>query len=72
MNTLELYIEKGRKEGLEKGIEKGIEKGKEEKGFEVVENLITKLGLDDLQVAEIAKVSIDFVKKVRVALVKKR
>ena len=63
MNTLDIYIEKGRKEG--------IEKGKEEKSFEVVESLITKLGLDDFQVAEIAKVPVSFVKKVRNTLRKK-
>ena len=72
MNTLDIYtekggkegLEKGRKEGFEKGIQKGIEKGREE----VVENLINKLGLDDKQAAEIAEVPVTFVKKVRETL----
>jgi len=64
MNTLDIYIEKGRKEGMEKGMEK--------KSFEVVENLITELGLSDKQAAHIAEVSETFVKKVRTALRKKK
>lgn len=64
MNTLDIYIEKGRKEGMEKGMEK--------KSFEVVENLITELGLSDKQAARIAEVSETFVKKVRIALRKKK
>ena len=60
MNTLDIYIEKGRKEGIEK------------KSFEVVENLITELGLSDKQAARIAEVSETFVKKVRIALRKKK
>lgn len=72
MNTLDIYIEKGRKEGMQKGIEKGMERGIEKKSFEVVENLITELGLSDKQVARIAEVSETFVKKVRTAMRKKK
>lgn len=80
MNTLDIYLERGKKEGfekgmekgMEKGIEKGIEKGKGEKEFEIVEKLILKLGLDDKQVAEVADVSTGFVKKVRAAIRKKK
>lgn len=64
MNTLDIYIEKGRKEGMEKGIEKG-------KG-EVVKNLITELGFSDDQAARIAEVPVAFVKKVRTAIKKKK
>jgi len=76
MNTLDIYIEKGRKEGMEKGMEKGIEKGMEKgmekKSFEVVENLITELGLSDKQAARIAEVPEAFVKKIRTTLRKKK
>ena len=72
MNTLDIYTEKRRKEGFEEGIQKGIEKGKEEKGFDIVENLINKLGLDDQQAAEIAEVPVSFVLKVRKTLCKKK
>lgn len=44
----------------------------EQKSNSVVENLILKLGLSDQQVAEVAEVSIDFVKKVRNALENKK
>jgi hypothetical protein len=65
---IEIGREKGIEEGLEKGIEKGIEKGKRE----VIENLITKLGLSDKQVADIAEMPVSFVKKVRASLKNKR
>ena len=64
MNTLDIYIEKGRKEGIEKGIEKGKE--------EEVRNLVLKLGLTDKQAAEVAEVSVTFVKKIRTSLKKKK
>lgn len=48
-------------EGLEKGIRKGVEKGK----AEIVRNLITDLQITDEQIAAIAGVSPEFVKKVR-------
>jgi predicted transposase YdaD len=43
----------------------GEAKGREEGKRKEVENLIVKLGLSDEQVAEVAEVSVDFVKKVR-------
>ncbi len=64
MNTLDIYIEKGRK----KGVEEGIEKGKEL----FVKNLITKFGFIDEQAANAAEVPIAFVKKVRASLRKKK
>lgn len=64
MSILDTYSEKGRKEGIEKGMEK--------KSFEVVENLITELGLSDKQAARIAEVPEAFVKKIRTSLRKKK
>lgn len=52
----------------QEGIVKGMEKGK----AEVVRNLITKLGLTNEQAAEVAGVSVAFVKKIRTSLKKKR
>lgn len=45
--------------------EEGIEKGRKEKNHIVVENLLSKLGLSDEQAADVAEVSVAFVKKVR-------
>lgn len=56
MNTLDIYIEKGRKEGKQ----------------DVIRNLITELGLSDKEAARIAEVPEAFVKKVRTALRKKK
>lgn len=47
--------------------EEGFEKGKQE----VVENLISKLGLSDKQVAEIAEIPVSSVKRIRTALKRK-
>lgn len=46
MDIEEMVLERAKKEGLEKGIKKG-EKGK---SYEVVKNLITKMGLSDADV----------------------
>ena len=59
---------KGREKGIEEGMEKGIEKGK----WEVIENLIIKLGLSDKQVADIAEMPVSFVKKIRASLKKRK
>lgn len=64
MNTLDIYIEKGRKEGLEKGIEKGIEKGKEQ----VVKNLLAAGKFSVAEIAGFVLVSEAFVRKVRSTL----
>jgi predicted transposase YdaD len=58
-------LERARKEGLEMGLEKGLEKGIRKGKAEVVSNLILKMGMTDAQAADIAGVSVDFVKKVR-------
>ena len=57
-------LEKGGKAGLKKGLEKGK--------TEEVRNLITRLALSDVQAADVAGVSVAFVKKVRVSLKKKK
>ena len=64
MNTLDIYIEKGRKKGIEEGIEKGIEKGKEQ----VVKNLLTAGKFSVAEIAGFTGVTEAFVKKVRAAL----
>lgn len=51
---------------------KGEAKGEARKSYDVVENLLIKLGLSDEKAAEIAEVSIDFVQKVRADLAKKK
>jgi hypothetical protein len=50
---------------------KGQAKGREEGKLEEVENLITKLGLSDEQVADVAEVSVVYVANVRAALKQK-
>jgi hypothetical protein len=65
---IEKGIEKGLEEGLEKGIAKGIEEGLEKGNVKEVRNLITKLGLSDEQAADVAGVTIEFVKQVRATL----
>ena len=65
---IEIGMERGIKKGREEGIEKGVEKGKRE----VIENLITKLGLPDKQVADVTEMQVSFVGKIRAALKKKK
>ena len=64
MSTYELLIEKGRKEGIEKGTMS--------KSHEVVSNLILDFGFNDEQAARASRTSIEFVKKVRADLDKKK
>jgi len=77
MSTLDIYIEKGRKEGIargieigmqigiERGIEKGIGIGEEKTNHQVVKNLILKMGLSNVQIRDVAEVPVAFVAKVR-------
>jgi predicted transposase/invertase (TIGR01784 family) len=53
---------------LHRAEQKGIEKGKAEGKAEVVRNLITKLGLNDAQAADVAEVPVAFVQQVRASL----
>ena len=62
MGIREMVLERAKKEGLEKG--------KEVKSYEVVKNLIERMGMTDAQVADIAGVPVTFVKKVRKRLKK--
>ena len=55
-----------------KGMEKGMEKGAEQKSIEVVKKLIGKLELTDAQISDIAGVSVDYVKKIRISLKRKK
>ena len=55
MGIEEMLLEQAQKKGLEKGIAKGK--------AEVGKNLIIKMGLSDIQIAEIAEVPTDVVKK---------
>ena len=83
MNTLDIYIEKGRKEGRKEGFEKGIEKGRVEgieegieKGIEkgkeqIVQNLINTGKFTVSEIANFAGVPETFVKKVRSSMNKK-
>jgi flagellar biosynthesis/type III secretory pathway protein FliH len=50
--------------GVGKGMEKGIKRGKEQ----VVQSLITELGLSDEQTARVAAVTMDFVSRIRKSL----
>lgn len=63
METITKYF----KEEKDPLYRRGEAKGK----AEVVENLIVKLGLSDEQIAEVAEVTLDFVKKIRASLKKK-
>lgn len=65
------FFQKGVIRGIEQGIEKGIERGIDLKSHEIVQNLITKLGLSDEQAAGVAGVSIQFVMDVRAEITKK-
>ena len=64
MGIEELVLQLTEQKGFEKGIEEGLEKGK----VKEVRNLITKLGLSDEQAADVAGVTIEFVKHVRATL----
>ena len=58
MGIEELLLEKARHDGVL------------EKNRQIVRNLILKLDLSDKQIADVAEVSVDFVKKVRASLKK--
>src|SRR5690606_12207202 len=72
MSTYDLLIRKGLRQGIEQGIEQGIAKGAEQKSYEFVQNLIQSTDFVDAKIASLAVVSIDFVKKVRADLNKKK
>lgn len=65
MGVKEILLERRKKEGIQEGEAIGIQKTEARKNHDFVENLITKLGLSDEQAADVAEVSVDFVKEVR-------
>jgi predicted transposase/invertase (TIGR01784 family) len=69
MNTLDIFVEKGKKIGLEYGKKIGLEDGKkigmEMAKAEFVTNLIKSTDFDNGKIAAVAKVSEDFVAEVR-------
>ncbi|PRD44530.1 RpnC/YadD family protein [Sphingobacterium haloxyli] len=75
MGTREYLLDKAKKQGLEKGKQEERAKAKAEKLAEkrtFVRNLIEELKLADDAIVRIAEVSLDFVKKVRADLSKKK
>lgn len=54
-----------REEGMEKGIEKGMEKGTFSKSYTVVKNLLKLEKFSIAEIASIAEVDEEFVKKVK-------
>ncbi|GAB3019296.1 hypothetical protein GCM10027051_25460 [Niabella terrae] len=65
-------LQTAREEGFEEGEARGQAKGEEKKSREFIENLILKLNLDNQKTADLAGVSVDFVRKVRAGLKKKK
>jgi len=64
MGIREMVMERAEKEGLAKGLERGIEKGK----TDVVENLLTMQQFTIAEIAKLARVTEDFVLKVKKAM----
>lgn len=60
MSTLDILIDKGRREGVETGVEKTQ--------LKIISNLIKSSSLSDEQIASVADVKLDFVRKVRAEL----
>ncbi|MFB5946594.1 hypothetical protein [Albibacterium profundi] len=57
-----------KKHERQEGLQKGLQQGAEQKAIGVVKNLIKELGLADEQVARIAEVPVELVRKVRTEL----
>lgn len=67
MNTLDIYVEKGKKQGIEIGLKKG-EKLRLEKLWLMIENIIKNTDWDDRQIAEVTGESMEFVREVRTSM----
>ena len=68
-HEVEILTEKRATMGIEEFLlDRAKKEGLREKSHDVVENLIAKLGLSDEQAADIAEVSVNFVKAVRTKL----
>lgn len=61
MSTLDIFVKKGRQEGVEIGVEIGIEQTQQK----IVSNLIKSSAWTDEQIASVADVTLEFVRKVR-------
>ena len=76
-SKIDFFTQRSRHMGIvetikERETQKILQKGKAEGKAEVVRNLIIKLGLPDAQAAEVAEVTVAFVRKVRASLKKKK
>ncbi|WP_285059474.1 hypothetical protein [Pedobacter ginsengisoli] len=68
---VEILTERSTTMGIEELLlDRAEKRGQQQKSHDVVENLISELGLSDDQIARIAEVSIEFVQKVRAQLKK--
>lgn len=65
MNTLDIFVEKGKKIGVEIGVEIGMTKKEYEKNFSFTKSLIMETSFDDAKIAQLVGVSIDFVANIR-------
>lgn len=65
MTTLDVFIQKGRKEGREEGREEGIKKGREEGKIDVIVNLLQKTDFSVEKISAVAGVSEEFVENIR-------
>lgn len=72
MGVMEVILKQAREEGLQQGLEQGLQQGAEQKSREFVSNLITMTDLCDTDIAKAVVVPIDFVRKVRIDLDKKK
>jgi endonuclease III len=72
MEAVNKFFKEERDPLFHRGEARGKVEGEVKKSYDVVENLLIKLGLSDEKAAEIAEVSIDFVQKVRADLAKKK
>jgi len=75
MNTKEYLLDKAKREGIDIGIEKGrvegIEKGRLLFQKAIIENSITRLGLSDVDIAELVNCSKSLVAEIRADLEKR-
>jgi len=61
MNTLDIFVEKGKKIG----VEIGMTKKEYEKNFSFTKSLIMETPFDDAKIAQLVGVTIDFVANIR-------
>ncbi|MDF2476063.1 MAG: hypothetical protein K0S24_1546 [Sphingobacterium sp.] len=58
-------VRQHQEQALDFARQEGLAQGITAKSIEVVENLLSKLELSDGEIADLAKVSVEFVKKIR-------